>query len=279
MQPKVHDLEYQQVIFRHKYFQIVFDYFEYNFHFICSKLNTQCNGIIVVKPILLYLLTQVTLEEQMICGALQTLNEEAFEDVVASERPSPTGGPSTGETIDSNMHLQTHGGSVQQSQQMLTPIQETVEHERSLANLYITATKDRLQSHTLCPTPNTNNNKNFNNNNNQYNKNINLKNNNNNNSNVCTIGKGNNIKLNISPNMNQMHDQSPLKQHPNVSVPLTTRLSSYPSSTLGSFTSLSGTDHKEPNTISSSSSPSSTVILMPMSVSIDPNSHIDDTRL
>ncbi|XP_023030560.1 kinase D-interacting substrate of 220 kDa isoform X3 [Drosophila willistoni] len=34
---------------------------------------------------------QVTLEEQMICGALQTLNEEAFEDVASSERPSPTG--------------------------------------------------------------------------------------------------------------------------------------------------------------------------------------------
>uniref|UniRef100_A0A182MWK2 Uncharacterized protein n=1 Tax=Anopheles culicifacies TaxID=139723 RepID=A0A182MWK2_9DIPT len=34
----------------------------------------------------------VTLEEQMICGALQTLNEDAFEDVVSSsERPSPTG--------------------------------------------------------------------------------------------------------------------------------------------------------------------------------------------
>ncbi|XP_039435567.1 kinase D-interacting substrate of 220 kDa isoform X4 [Culex pipiens pallens] len=33
---------------------------------------------------------QVTLEEQMICGALQTLNEDAFEDVVGSERPSPT---------------------------------------------------------------------------------------------------------------------------------------------------------------------------------------------
>jgi ankyrin repeat-rich membrane spanning protein len=33
----------------------------------------------------------VTLEEQMICGALQTLNEDAFEDVAVSERPSPTG--------------------------------------------------------------------------------------------------------------------------------------------------------------------------------------------
>lgn len=27
----------------------------------------------------------------MICGALQTLNEDAFEDVAVSERPSPTG--------------------------------------------------------------------------------------------------------------------------------------------------------------------------------------------
>ncbi|XP_067630651.1 kinase D-interacting substrate of 220 kDa B isoform X2 [Eurosta solidaginis] len=36
---------------------------------------------------------QVTLEEQMICGALQTLNEEAFEDVASSELPSPSGLP------------------------------------------------------------------------------------------------------------------------------------------------------------------------------------------
>jgi len=27
----------------------------------------------------------------MICGTLQTLNEEAYEDVASSERPSPTG--------------------------------------------------------------------------------------------------------------------------------------------------------------------------------------------
>lgn len=33
----------------------------------------------------------MTLEEQMICGALQTLNEDAYEDVAVSERPSPTG--------------------------------------------------------------------------------------------------------------------------------------------------------------------------------------------
>lgn len=61
----------------------------------------------------------MTLEEQMICGALQTLNEEAFEDVVASERPSPTGGPS-GETNAQNLQIQ----------QPLTPIQETVEQDR-----------------------------------------------------------------------------------------------------------------------------------------------------
>lgn len=34
----------------------------------------------------------------MICGALQTLNEEAFEDVASSERPSPSGLP-TGEML------------------------------------------------------------------------------------------------------------------------------------------------------------------------------------
>lgn len=45
----------------------------------------------------MYTYFQVTLEEQMICGALQTLNEEAFEDVIGSERPSPTGGPPSGE--------------------------------------------------------------------------------------------------------------------------------------------------------------------------------------
>ncbi|KAH9643364.1 hypothetical protein HF086_008851 [Spodoptera exigua] len=36
---------------------------------------------------------QVTLEEQMICGALQTLNEEALEDVLQSEPPSHPGEP------------------------------------------------------------------------------------------------------------------------------------------------------------------------------------------
>lgn len=36
--------------------------------------------------------TQVTLEEQMICGALQTLNEEALEDVLQNE-PAPSGEP------------------------------------------------------------------------------------------------------------------------------------------------------------------------------------------
>jgi ankyrin repeat-rich membrane spanning protein len=38
-----------------------------------------------------FFVSQVTLEEQMICGALQTLNEDAFEDCALSERPSPTG--------------------------------------------------------------------------------------------------------------------------------------------------------------------------------------------
>ena len=41
----------------------------------------------------------------MICGALQTLNEEAFEDVASSERPSPSGLP-TGEMLAAAAQLQ-----------------------------------------------------------------------------------------------------------------------------------------------------------------------------
>lgn len=41
----------------------------------------------------------MTLEEQLIMGVvLKTLNEDAFEDAIGSERPSPTNG-STGEII------------------------------------------------------------------------------------------------------------------------------------------------------------------------------------
>lgn len=46
----------------------------------------------------------------MICGALQTLNEEAFEDVISSERPSPT------------------GGLPGEQQQQLEPIRESAEY-------------------------------------------------------------------------------------------------------------------------------------------------------
>lgn len=108
---------------------------------------------------------QVTLEEQMICGALQTLNEEAFEDVVASERPSPTGGPSTGEMIALDNNTQLQPQSIQQSQQPLTPIQETVEHERSLTYSQAGTTTGRRQSHTISFS-NNNNTVNINNNNN-----------------------------------------------------------------------------------------------------------------
>lgn len=61
----------------------------------------------------------------MICGALQTLNEEAFEDVVCSERPtpSPTSAGPTGELV------------VEQQQQQppqLAPIRETIESDHQL---------------------------------------------------------------------------------------------------------------------------------------------------
>lgn len=48
--------------------------------------------------LLLRLPPQVTLEEQMICGALQTLNEEAFEDVASNEM-----GPAPGETLSQQL--------------------------------------------------------------------------------------------------------------------------------------------------------------------------------
>ncbi|KAH8348711.1 hypothetical protein KR084_010099 [Drosophila pseudotakahashii] len=56
---------------------------------------------------------QVTLEEQMICGTLQTLNEEAYEDVASSERPSPTehDTPSAGAAM--TMPLLGSSGSMQ----------------------------------------------------------------------------------------------------------------------------------------------------------------------
>lgn len=57
----------------------------------------------------------------MICGALQTLNEEAFEDVVGSELPSPTGAQPGELTMLLLQHQQ------QQLQQQLAPIRESVE--------------------------------------------------------------------------------------------------------------------------------------------------------
>lgn len=59
-----------------------------------------------------FTLAQVTLEEQMICGALQTLNEEAFEDVASNE----IGVSATGETLG----------------QQLAPIREGSEFSLSL---------------------------------------------------------------------------------------------------------------------------------------------------
>lgn len=75
---------------------------------------------------------QVTLEEQMICGALQTLNEEAFEDVVCSERPTPSPtGQAPGEMMTNN------NNNLSTSTQLpphLAPIRESVE-SGSIADL------------------------------------------------------------------------------------------------------------------------------------------------
>lgn len=58
----------------------------------------------------------------MICGALQTLNEEAFEDVVCSERPTPSPtGQASGEMMTNNISTST------QLPPHLAPIRESVE--------------------------------------------------------------------------------------------------------------------------------------------------------
>jgi ankyrin repeat-rich membrane spanning protein len=73
----------------------------------------------------------------MICGALQTLNEEAFEDVVGSDRPSPD---TLGEMFG------TH----------LAPIKENSEYGSPPRLSYST---NSLCSDSFQPTSNCNNNK------------------------------------------------------------------------------------------------------------------------
>lgn len=81
----------------------------------------------------------------MICGALQTLNEDAFEDVASSERPSPSGMP-TGEMIAAAAQLH------------LAPIRESSE--------FGSPSDEQKFNNNLLPYHVTNNN---NNNNNNYN--------------------------------------------------------------------------------------------------------------
>ncbi|KAL5286345.1 KIDINS220 family protein [Megaselia abdita] len=71
--------------------------------------NTDSNLFVPNPPLrknssAMHMEKQVTLEEQMICGALQTLNEEAYEDVASSDRPTgaaitppPSNQPTSGE--------------------------------------------------------------------------------------------------------------------------------------------------------------------------------------
>lgn len=243
----------------------------------------------------------------MICGALQTLNEEAFEDVVASERPSPTGGPSTGETIASD-NTQLQPPMIQQSQQPLTPIQETVENDRSLT--YSQAgTTGRRQSHTI-----------------SFSTNITSVNNNNNNNSIqksalktseCDCGipamasnrsqhfcndtnKPTNMNViaesatNNATNNNKtmsgisLHEQLHLnviqqsQQHQSVS---SSQSLSYQTNHLSSPSLLTltnesaATDNNQIVIPTTSTSSASTVILMPTNACTDAKSFIDDTHL
>ena len=84
----------------------------------------------------------------MICGALQTLNEDAFEDVASSERPSPSGLP-TGEMIAAAAQLH------------LAPIRESSE--------FGSPSDEQKFNNNLLPYVENNNNNNNNNNSNNYN--------------------------------------------------------------------------------------------------------------
>ncbi|XP_034480045.1 kinase D-interacting substrate of 220 kDa isoform X5 [Drosophila innubila] len=80
---------------------------------------------------------QVTLEEQMICGALQTLNEEAFEDVASSERPSPSGLPTDLDLSSAGAlftpTLLTSGSPMQQRRDSILKQQGSVKSEKRVS--------------------------------------------------------------------------------------------------------------------------------------------------
>ncbi|XP_023030564.1 kinase D-interacting substrate of 220 kDa isoform X9 [Drosophila willistoni] len=101
---------------------------------------------------------QVTLEEQMICGALQTLNEEAFEDVASSERPSPT------EIVDTSSNVMAAAAAVvaSSSSSMASPLQQRRDSILKPQGSGKTSTEKRVSIKQL---PNNNNNSNNNNNN------------------------------------------------------------------------------------------------------------------
>lgn len=202
----------------------------------------------------------------MICGALQTLNEEAFEDVVASERPSPTGGTSTGEKIALENHSQHQ---LQQSHQLLTPIQEIMEQDRSLA--YSQAgTADRYQLHTIDIKTDMN----INNNNNNI-----IGNSDNNNKNINTAdsnGRGNVKSNNLYGTQLYLNQQNSL---PLTHLAYQANISnSSPSSHVHKQTLIHSNENKSTIISVTSSSPSS-VILMPSNASSDTMSVVDDTHL
>lgn len=207
----------------------------------------------------------------MICGALQTLNEEAFEDVVASERPSPTGGPSTGEAI------------------ALTPIQETAENDRSLAYSN-DGTTDRLQLHNISFSTNISS-LNSISNNNSHNFSVSNSNKGNHNSMVADYDQTNNTNMinnnrlmdnnmsglnvheQLPPTATQSHITNPT--NPPCSASITLEHDSM------SIDHCNDNNHTAISITTSTPQPSSTIILMPdaKTIGTEPKPSIDDTRL
>lgn len=84
----------------------------------------------------------------MICGALQTLNEDAFEDVASSERPSPSGMP-TGEMIAAAAQL--HLAPIRESSEFGSPSDEQKFNNNLLS--YHVANNNNNNNNNYNPTP------------------------------------------------------------------------------------------------------------------------------
>lgn len=193
----------------------------------------------------------------MICGALQTLNEEAFEDVVGSERPSPTGGPSGEPYAQDNMPSQPP--IVLQSQQQLKSQQQQQyyhqQQQQPLTPIKETNEQERLQNHGTGRRIS-----------------LNLNNINNNNSNNVNNSRNNSSFVGLSLQERQTNAYLHPQTNTNSSFSRST-----PSLIISSSENISNNNNNNSNNDAFEGSSSSTVIIIPSPY--DCKQSFDDTRL